>query len=169
MEKDLVISCLLIIHNFRLFLTSRINLEKLKERKEEKKRQKRKENYNIAIGLLQHASLITRHMRGEGGICSATGCSFTESGSSVCKTRLVHPAPALSACTATHGQGALRLLTPFLDGLAHQSAGTGHNIIGKTKAESFECARHKLVSAQLFSLSGSQLAWSKEFCVARHY
>jgi hypothetical protein len=40
----------------------------------------------------------------------------------------------------------MRLLTPLLDGLAHQSAGTGRNIIGKTKAESFECARHTLVS-----------------------
>jgi len=169
MELNSVISCLLIIHNFRLFLTSRINSGKIKERKEEKKRQKRRENYVIAIGLLQHASLITRHMWGEGGICSATGCSFTESGSSVCKTRLVHPTPALSACTATHGQGALRLLTPLLDGLAHQSAGTGHNIIGKTKAESFECARHTLVSSQLCIVFGSQLARSKEFCVALHY
>ena len=140
--------------------------------KNERKRKRDKRGRKITISpkvCFNMRPLLRGTCEGGGGICSATGCSFTESGSGVCKTRLVHPAPALSACTATHGQGALRLLTPLLDGLAHQSAGTGHNIIGKTKAESFECARHTLVSAQLCIVSGSQLAWSKEFCVARHY
>jgi len=139
-------------------------------RKEKKRKKETKEEGKLRYRHRSASTCVTyyeAHVRG-GWNCCATGCSFTESGSSICKTRLVHPAPALSACTATHGQGALRLLTPFLDGLAHQSAGTGHNIIGKTKAESFECARHTLVSAQLCIVSGCQLAWSKEFCVARH-